>query len=162
MPAVEKQLLLRGLRMAQQLRRYLPQRGSDLAQIQRLFYIAGGPQPDGALQVFLVGIAAQKNELARGQKFPHGGRHFQPVAPRHFDVADDDLGAEPARLLHGFLAVGGQMYLRYGKFLPRDMLFQNGARHRLVVGNQNGKAHGIHLLPGFVVSIIYKMRQLFK
>ena len=51
-----------------------------------------------AFEIFLVRVAAEKDELAVRVQFPHGARQFQTVHAGHFYIADDNV--RPVQTCH--------------------------------------------------------------
>ena len=123
----------------------LAQHLGHLLQVDGLFHIAGGPQLDGAFQIFLVGVAAEEDELALGIHLPHRARQFQAVHPGHFHVADDDVRPVLPRQLQRFGPVRGRVHPLHAQLFPGQTVPQNFPGHLFVVRHKHRKPHGAPL-----------------
>ena len=133
----------------------LPQHLGQLLQIDGLFHIADGLQPDGPLQVLLVRVPAEKHHLAPGTEGADGLCRLQPRLPGHLHVTDEDVRAAGSGLLHRLVPVGGLHDLRHAQLRPGQMLPEHHPGHRLVVRDQNRQSHAPSSLR-FFMTIIHK------
>ena len=73
----------------------------DFLRIQWFFYIINGLQLDGSFQIFLVRIAAHKNNAGIGQQFRQPFHQLDPVHPRHTDVGQNNIRLVQLRDMQG-------------------------------------------------------------
>ena len=92
----------------------------------------------GALQVFLIRIAAQKNKAAAGELFPDELRKFHALHMRHFNISYHDGRLHFFRKLQRAYAVLRKVYGICAQFSLIYVICQSIPHQLFIIYNQNG------------------------